>query len=122
MLVGDNRPFIGALLALDPDALDLWQQRRGRTVEPGEGGYAARADPDLLAELKRAVATANTAVSRGESIRSFRILPGEITESRGLLTPSLKLRRRAVVKAFATEIDALYSEAASAYTTSSSKP
>jgi long-chain acyl-CoA synthetase len=115
MLVGDNRPFIGALLALDTEAVALWRHRRGRTAEPGEPAWSARSDPDLLAELQRAVATANTAVSRTESIRSFRIVPGEVTEAQGLLTPSLKLRRRAVAKAFATEIDALYAEAASAH-------
>ncbi|MFC1414434.1 long-chain fatty acid--CoA ligase [Streptacidiphilus sp. N1-12] len=111
MLVGDNRPFVGALLALDTEALAHWQQRRGK---PHTGAADLRADPDLRAELQRAIVAANTAVSRAESIRAFRILPGEFTEARGLLTPSLKLRRRAVATTYAADIDSLYTEAAAA--------
>ena len=110
MLVGDNRPFIGALLALDTEALAHWQKRRNK---PLTDAVDLRTDPDLMGELQRAVVTANTAVSRAESIRAFRILPGEFTEDRGLLTPSLKLRRKAITETYAAEIDALYSEAAS---------
>jgi long-chain acyl-CoA synthetase len=117
MLVGDDRPFIGALLALDTEALANWQQRRGK---PLTSAANLRRDPDLRTELQRAVTAANTAVSRPESIRAFRILPGEFTEARGLLTPSLKLRRRAVADTYADDIDTLYSEAAEA--TSSSSP
>ncbi|KIZ18768.1 hypothetical protein SNA_05725 [Streptomyces natalensis ATCC 27448] len=54
------------------------------------------------------MARANSAVSRGESIRAFRILPGEFSQESGLMTPSLKLRRAAIVRAYAAEIDALY--------------
>ena len=114
MLVGDNRPFIGALIVLDREALEHWQKRRGRPLEPPA---VARTDPDLYAELQRVVNTANTAVSRAESIRAFRVLPGDFTEEEGLLTPSLKLRRRAVTKMYAREIDALYSEATSGAST-----
>jgi long-chain acyl-CoA synthetase len=105
MVVGDNRPYVGALLTLDRDALAHWQRQRGKPqLLPAE----ARRDPDLHAELQRAVAAANTAVSRAESIRSFRVLASEFTQEQGLLTPSLKLRRRAVARACATEIAALY--------------
>ena len=107
IVVGDNRPYVGALLTLDLDALEHWQRRRGKpTLAPAE----ARRDPDLHAELQRGVAAANTAVSRAESIRAFRVLSGDFTEREGLLTPSLKLRRRAVAKACAADIDALYSD------------
>ncbi|MEZ0094760.1 long-chain fatty acid--CoA ligase [Streptacidiphilus sp. EB129] len=105
MLVGDDRPYIAALLTLDRDALSHWQRRHGKAED---SPLAVRNDPELHAELQRAVAVANTAVSRAESIRAFRVLPGDITEEAGLLTPSLKLRRRAVTKVFAAEIDALY--------------
>jgi long-chain acyl-CoA synthetase len=108
IVVGDNRPYVGALLTLDLDALEHWQRRRGK---PLLAPASARRDPDLHAELQRAVAAANTAVSRAESIRAFRVLSGEFTEREGLLTPSLKLRRRAVAKACAVDIDALYSDA-----------
>ena len=110
MLVGDNRPFVGALLALDTEALAHWQQRRGK---PHTTTVDLRTDPDLLHDLQRAVVGANTAVSRAESIRAFRILTGEFTEARGLLTPSLKLRRAAVADTYADDIDALYAEASS---------
>ena len=110
MLVGDNRPFVGALLALDTEALAHWQQRRGR---PPAAAADLRTDPDLLHDLQRAVVGANTAVSRAESIRAFRILDGEFTEARGLLTPSLKLRRRAIAEAYADDIEALYTGASS---------
>ncbi|MHA6759086.1 AMP-dependent synthetase/ligase [Streptacidiphilus sp. PAMC 29251] len=116
MLVGDNRPFVGALLALDTQALAYWQQRRGKPLT-SDGDL--RSDPDLRAELQRAIVAANTAVSRAESIRAFRILPGEFTEARGLLTPSLKLRRRAVASTYADDIDSLYTEAAAASSSSS---
>ncbi|TDT95868.1 long-chain acyl-CoA synthetase [Streptomyces sp. 846.5] len=109
MLVGDNRPYIGALLVLDPDALVRWQRQRGKPDQ--SAATAARQDPDLQAELQRSVAMANTAVSRAESIRAYRVLPGEFTEDRGLLTPSLKIRRRAVATTYATDIDALYASA-----------
>jgi long-chain acyl-CoA synthetase len=105
LVVGDNRPYVAALLTLDREALGHWQRQRGKQrLRPAE----ARLDPDLHAELQRAVAAANTAVSRAESIRSFRVLAGEFTEQEGLLTPSLKLRRRAVAEACARDIAALY--------------
>jgi long-chain acyl-CoA synthetase len=112
MLVGDNRPYIGALLVLDSDALHRWQRQRGKPDQ--SAATAARQDPDLQAELQRSVSMANTAVSRAESIRAYRVLPGEFTEDRGLLTPSLKIRRRAVAKTYATDIDALYASAGAA--------
>jgi long-chain acyl-CoA synthetase len=105
IVVGDNRPYVAALLTLDRDALGHWQRQRGKPqLRPAE----ARTDPDLHAELQRAVGAANTAVSRAESIRSFRILAAEFTEQQGLLTPSLKLRRQAVAEACAKDIAALY--------------
>ena len=108
IVVGDNRPCIGALLTLDREALAHWQRRRGKPELPPA---QARRDPDLHAELQRAVAAANTAVSRAESIRAFRVLAEDFTERQGLLTPSLKLRRRAVHAACAADIDALYATA-----------
>ncbi|SEM27822.1 AMP-dependent synthetase/ligase [Streptacidiphilus jiangxiensis] len=110
-LVGDDRPFVAALITLDAEALDHWLRVRGRpSLTPQE----AAADPDIHAELQRAVLAANTAVSRAESVRAFRVLPIDFTEESGLLTPSLKLRRRAITRACAADIDALYSDAASA--------
>lgn len=65
-------------------------------------------DAALEAEVRRAVVTANTLVSKAESIRTFRILAQPFTEENGLLTPSLKLKRRAIEKAYEKEAEALY--------------
>ena len=65
-------------------------------------------DPDLETEVRRAVVAANTLVSQAESIRTFRILAHPFSEEHGLLTPSLKLKRKAIETAYADEVDALY--------------
>ncbi|MFI9272774.1 AMP-dependent synthetase/ligase [Kitasatospora sp. NPDC052896] len=105
LVVGDDRPYVAALIALDARALEHWQRFHGR---PAADEWTALADEELLAEVQRAVAAANTAVSRAESIRAFRLLPGEFTVEQGLLTPSLKLRREAIAQRYAAEIAALY--------------
>ncbi|GAA1948324.1 AMP-dependent synthetase/ligase [Kitasatospora viridis] len=105
LVVGDNRPYIAALITLDPRALTHWQLT---TRRPPTDVWAALDDPDLHAEVQRAVAAANTAVSRAESIRAFRLLPSEFTVEQGLLTPSLKLRRQAIAEYYAADVEALY--------------
>jgi long-chain acyl-CoA synthetase len=103
--VGNNRPFIAALVTLDPDAVSHWLTMRGKPLmAPAE----LVRDPDLETEIRRAVVAANTLVSQAESIRTFRILASQFTEERGTLTPSLKLKRRAIEKTYAGEIEALY--------------
>ncbi|MFF4652057.1 AMP-dependent synthetase/ligase [Streptomyces sp. NPDC001380] len=105
LVVGDDRPYAGALVTLDPEALAHWQRVRHKPqAEPRQ----VLRDPDLQEEIQRLLVTANTAVSRAESIRAFRIIPEEFTEERGLVTPSLKLRRGAIVKAYAADIEELY--------------
>lgn len=71
---------------------------------------AAAKLPEIQASLERAVAKANKAVSRAESIRRFRIIDTAFTVENGYLTPSLKLKRSAVLRDFAHEVDALYAE------------
>ncbi|GAB2740527.1 AMP-dependent synthetase/ligase [Kitasatospora kifunensis] len=105
LVVGDNRPYVTALITLDARAFEHWQLSRRRAVVDA---WTALADEELHAEIQRAVAAANTAVSRAESIRAFRLLPGEFTVEQGLLTPSLKLRRQAIAKWYAADIEALY--------------
>ncbi|MFD7922852.1 AMP-dependent synthetase/ligase [Streptomyces sp. NPDC059740] len=105
IVVGDNRPFVSALVTLDPEAIAHWLAARGR---PEMLARRLVRDPDVEAEVRRAVAAANTMVSKAESIRAFRILTHPFTEDRGLLTPSLKLKRRSIQEAYAAEIDALY--------------
>ncbi|MGW1075799.1 AMP-dependent synthetase/ligase [Streptomyces sp. NPDC002537] len=105
VVVGNDRPYVAALVTLDAEAVAHWLRLRGKPArEPGE----LVRDPDLEVEIRRAVVAANTQVSQAESIRAFRILAAQFTEEQGLLTPSLKLRRRAVEKAYAREIEALY--------------
>lgn len=105
LVVGDNRPFIAALITLDPEASRHWYQLRGKQLSFPAG---ATIDKELHAEIQRAVTMANSAVSRAESIRAFRVLPNEFSMDDGLMTPSLKLRRGAIVKAYAADIEELY--------------
>ncbi|GGN57431.1 long-chain acyl-CoA synthetase [Streptomyces kronopolitis] len=107
VVVGDNRPYVTALITLDPESLTHWRTLRD---EPGPGSTAPSPEEQLQAEVRRAVARANASVSRAESIRAFRVLPGEFSQESGLVTPSLKLRRAAIVRAYAAEIEALYAE------------
>ncbi|MFI8102188.1 AMP-dependent synthetase/ligase [Streptomyces sp. NPDC086023] len=105
MVVGDNRPYITALITLEPDGLQHWRQmRKKQHVRLAELVH----DEELRADLQRAVDEANLLVSQAESIRRFTVLPVDFTEQNGCLTPSLKLRRAAIGRAFEKEIDALY--------------
>ncbi|MEV6652050.1 AMP-dependent synthetase/ligase [Streptomyces sp. NPDC051219] len=105
LVVGDNRPFIAALITLDPEALTHWQRLKGKE---SADQAAMTEDEQLRAQIQRAVSRANTLVSRAESIRAFRILPNEFSMEEGLMTPSLKLRRGAITRAYAADIEALY--------------
>ncbi|MEU5081785.1 MULTISPECIES: AMP-dependent synthetase/ligase [Streptomyces] len=105
IVVGNDRPYIAALVTLDREAVEHWLQMRGK---PGMTAAELVRDTDLEAEVRRAVVAANTLVSQAESIRTFRILAQPFTEEHGLLTPSLKLKRKAIEKAYANEVEALY--------------
>ncbi|GGY37482.1 long-chain acyl-CoA synthetase [Streptomyces xanthochromogenes] len=105
IVVGNDRPYIAALVTLDQEGIDHWLAMRGKPpLTPSE----LVRDPDLETEVRRAVVAANTLVSQAESIRTFRILAHQFTEEHGLLTPSLKLKRRAIEEAYEVEVDALY--------------
>ncbi len=106
MVVGDGRPFVGALITLDEDFLPRWLERHGKPA--GLTAAELTDDPELLADLQKAVDDGNAAVSKAESVRKFRILPGQFTEASGHVTPSLKLKRNVVAKDFADEIEAIY--------------
>ncbi|MFI2205683.1 AMP-dependent synthetase/ligase [Streptomyces sp. NPDC020192] len=106
VVLGDDRPCVGALITLDPEFLAHW---RGTLALPGNSpGRESREENALRDEIARAVASANSAVSRAESIRVYRVLPEPFEAVGGLLTPSRKLRRDAVVRHYAAEIDAMY--------------
>ncbi len=105
IVVGNDRPYVAALLTLDPEGVAHWLAMRGKApMTPVE----LVRDRDLETEVRRAVVAANTLVSQAESIRTFRILAHQFTEEHGLLTPSLKLKRKAIAKAYAAEVEALY--------------
>ncbi|CAL9546515.1 Long-chain-fatty-acid--CoA ligase FadD15 [Streptomyces sp. enrichment culture] len=108
MVVGDGRPFVGALITLDEEFLARWAAEHGKPA--GSTAAALREDPDLLAAVQAAVDDGNAAVSQAESVRRFRILPHQFTEESGHLTPSLKLKRNVVAKDYAHEIEAIYAK------------
>jgi long-chain acyl-CoA synthetase len=105
VVVGDNRPFIGALITIDAEGLPGWLSMHGK---PAMSVAEARTDPDVLAALDEAVTRANKAVSRAESIRKFAVLDTDFTVENGFLTPSLKFKRAQVLRAFAERIEELY--------------
>ncbi|MFF8633221.1 AMP-dependent synthetase/ligase [Streptomyces pilosus] len=105
IVVGNDRPYVAALVTLDEEAVEHWLAMRGKAPMPP--AELVR-DADLETEVRRAVVTANTLVSQAESIRTFRILAQPFSEEHGLLTPSLKLKRRAIEKAYRDEVEALY--------------
>ena len=105
MVVGDNQPYIAALITLDQDALKGWiaaNKKEGATIAE------LTKDPDLIAVIQTAVDEANKAVSRAESIRKFTILPVDFTIAGGHLTAKLSVKRHVVAKEFATEIAELF--------------
>ncbi|MDX6275636.1 MAG: long-chain acyl-CoA synthetase [Frankiales bacterium] len=106
MVVGDNQPFIAALVTIDPEAFPTWLKEKGKS----EGASVADLvdDADLVAEIQTAVDNANKAVSQAEAIRKFQIMPVDWTEEGGQLTPTLKLKRSVVAKECAADIEALY--------------
>jgi long-chain acyl-CoA synthetase len=106
IVVGDQRPYIAALITLDEEALPGWLEQHGK---PGDTAIETlRDDPDLTAEIDSAVADANKAVSHAEAIKKYRILATDFTEENGMLTPSLKLKRAVVLKEFGDDVEALY--------------
>ncbi|MCW2881703.1 MAG: putative long-chain-fatty-acid--CoA ligase [Sphaerisporangium sp.] len=105
MVIGDDRPFVAAMVTLDPEALDQWKDANGRS---GATIAELRSDPAIVAAVQSAVDDANTLVSKAEQVKKFVILVSDFTEESGHLTPSLKVKRNLVVRDFAKDIDALY--------------
>jgi long-chain acyl-CoA synthetase len=107
IVVGDQRPFIAALVTLDEEALPQWLESKGKPSD--QTAEQLREDPELLAEIDAAVKDANKAVSNAEAIKKFKILGTDFTEDNGMLTPSLKLKRSVVMKEFDADVESLYS-------------
>ena len=108
VVVGDQKPFIAALVTLDPEMLPTWLKNNGEN--PDMTLDEAAVHPKVLEEVQRAVDRGNSHVSRAESVRKFVILPTEFTEATGHLTPKLSIKRDNILRDYAAEIDALYGE------------
>ncbi|MGO4681538.1 long-chain fatty acid--CoA ligase [Microbacterium sp. 2MCAF23] len=108
VVVGDQKPFIAALVTLDPEMLPTWLANNGLPADMSLADAAA--NDAVRAEVQRAIDVANTRVSRAESIRKFTILPSEWTEASGHLTPKLSIKRNVIMKDFAPQVAAIYNE------------
>ncbi len=106
MVVGDARPFVAALVTLDREYLPIWLEQHHRPADTPIEDLTA--DPDVLGDIQGAIDGANAAVSRAESIRSFRVLTEDFTVEGGQLTPSMKVKRAVVAGEHAADIEALY--------------
>jgi long-chain acyl-CoA synthetase len=104
-VIGDMRPYVSALLVLDPEVAPAWAQSRG--IEASTMADLAR-HPDVQAEVERAVAEANARFNRVEQVKRFTVLTEEWLPDSEELTPTMKLKRRGVLTKYAEEIDALY--------------
>jgi long-chain acyl-CoA synthetase len=107
MVVGDNKPFIAALITIDAEMSKGWitaHKKDGATIE------TLRHDPDLIAVIQTAVDEANKAVSKAESIRKFTILGEDFTIAGGHLTAKLSVKRHVVAAQYAKDIDDLYAK------------
>jgi len=105
VLIGDGRPYIVALLAPDPEVVAAWAEERGEDA----GDLAAvLAHPELAREFAQAVEGVNAKLARFEQIKQFRVLPEPLTVEGGALTPTMKVKRRAVTEAYVDLIEEMY--------------
>lgn len=105
LVVGEGRPFIAAILTLDPDAAADWARRDGR---PELSVEELASDPKFRGVIATIVEEANAAVSRPESIRAWRVVGTPFTEAAGQVTPTQKLKREVITRDFADVIDSIY--------------
>jgi long-chain acyl-CoA synthetase len=104
VVVGNDRPYLTALLTIDADAAAEWASEQGRSLDL----EALTEDRDLHAELSRAIERVNATHSHAEGIRRWRVLPRDLTMSGGELTPTLKVKRHLVAQRWADLIDQMY--------------
>ncbi|MDQ1698904.1 MAG: long-chain acyl-CoA synthetase, partial [Frankiaceae bacterium] len=107
MVVGDQKPFIAALVTIDEEAFPDWKSKNGK--DSGASVADLADDGELRAAIQAAIDDANKAVSKAEAIKAFRILPEDWTVDSGHLTPSMKVKRNVVLKDYADDVEALYS-------------
>ncbi len=106
MVVGDNKPFIGCLITIEPDSVKNWLERN--SLPPTTSFTQLAANENFRSEIQAAVDYANLAVSQAESIRKWVLIDCDWSEASGHLTPSLKLKRNVVSQQFNDEIEGLY--------------
>ncbi|GEP48360.1 long-chain fatty acid--CoA ligase [Microbacterium saccharophilum] len=106
VVVGDQKPFIGALITLDSEMLPTWLANNDLPADMSLADAAK--DPKVRAEVQRAIDIANKNVSRAESIRKFAILDSEWTEASGHLTPKMSIKRNVIMSDFADQVEELY--------------
>lgn len=106
VVVGEGRPFVGALVTLDDEAMAAWARENG----VGLSGAPLAEHPLVLAQVQEAVDAANATVSRAEQIRRFTVLPRDFSLDAGHVTATLKLRRQAVIADFTAEVEKLYAK------------
>ncbi|MHA7304581.1 AMP-dependent synthetase/ligase [Arthrobacter sp. TMN-49] len=106
VVIGDQRPFIAAIVTIDEEALPQWGKAHGLSI--GISVAAAAKDPIVIAAVQGAVSRANSTVSAAEAIKQFRIVDTDFTETSGHLTPSMKVKRAQVLKDFETVVDEIY--------------
>ncbi|WEK14138.1 MAG: AMP-dependent synthetase/ligase [Candidatus Microbacterium phytovorans] len=106
VVVGDQKPFISALVTLDPEMLPAWLSNNELPADMSLADAAK--NPKVRAEVQRAIDIANKGVSRAESIRKFEILDSEWTEASGHLTPKMSIKRNVIMSDFAKQIEDLY--------------
>ena len=106
IVVGDQKPYISALLTLDEEMLPAWLHNNDLDAQMSV--TEAAKNPKVLAEVQRAIDVGNASVSRAESIRKFQILDAELTEASGHLTPKMSIKRNVILKDFADVIEGMY--------------
>ncbi|MBK4347739.1 AMP-dependent synthetase/ligase [Lacisediminihabitans changchengi] len=109
VVVGEQKPFISALITLDEEMLPVWLNNNGEDAT--QSISEASRNPKVLDEIQRAVDAANATVSRAESIRKFVVLTEDLTEASGHLTPKLSIKRNVILKDFSQVIEEMYSGA-----------
>ena len=109
VVVGDQKPFVAALVTLDSEMLPVWLNNNDLDAQMSLTEAAQH--PAVLAEVQRAIDGANSRVSRAESVRKFTVLATEFTESSGHLTPKMSIKRHVITADFADVIESMYSGA-----------
>ncbi|HEX8688903.1 MAG TPA: long-chain fatty acid--CoA ligase, partial [Solirubrobacterales bacterium] len=104
VVVGDRRPYLVALVTLDPEEAVAYAKENGRPEDPAQ----LASDPDVRASIEAHLAKINEKFARVEQVKKIAILPQDLTQEAGELTPTLKVKRAVVAERHAPEIEKLY--------------